>query len=83
MRKLTIYFTFSLLSISLFISCVPLNPVNDFFGIHMNIGEEEDFQIISYNEVDGIKYQNSINMDPKINAWAEISNDEATIKNCK
>ncbi|MCB9207554.1 MAG: hypothetical protein H6611_09665 [Ignavibacteriales bacterium] len=80
MRKSTKYFTFSLLTISFFISCVPLNPVNDFFGIHMNIGEEEDFQIVSYNEVDGIEYQNSINMDPKINAWAEISNDEVIIK---
>ncbi len=70
----------SAIVIAALISCSPLNPVNDFFGIHMNLDEESSFQIVSYNDVDGITYKNSINMNPKINAWAEISTKEITVK---
>jgi hypothetical protein len=69
-----------IISYLLISACSPLNPVNDFFGIRMNVDEEKNFKIVSYNDIDGITYQNSVNMDPKINAWAEISPNEVTIK---
>lgn len=62
------------------ISCGPLNPVNDFFGIQMNPSDEANFVIINYTDIDGISYKNSINMNPKINAWAEFSSNEITLK---
>ena len=72
--------TFLFILITLLNSCSPLNPVNDFFGIHMNPTDEANFEIVKYNDVDGISYKNSINMDPNINAWAEISENEITVK---
>lgn len=69
-----------ILIIFLQISCGPLNPVNDFFGIQMNPEEEMNFVLVSYNEIDGITYKNSLNMNPKINAWAEFSANEITLK---
>lgn len=68
------------LSIVLLTFCSPLNPVNDFFGIRMNVDEEANFKIVSYNDADGVSYQNSVNMDPSINAWAEITSNEITVK---
>lgn len=80
--KITKYFMI-ILSCSiclLFEACGPLNPVNDFFGIQMNPDEETNFQIVSYSDVDGISYKNSVSMNPKINAWAEISTKEIVLK---
>lgn len=62
------------------IACGPLNPVNDFFGIQMNPSDEANFVIVNYTDIDGISYKNSINMNPKINAWAEFSSNEITLK---
>lgn len=61
-------------------SCGPLNPVNDFFGIQMNPSDEANFIIVDYTDIDGITYKSSINMNPKINAWAEFSANEITLK---
>lgn len=61
-------------------ACGPLNPINDFFGIQMNPTEEANFIIVDYNDIDGVTYKNSINMNPKINAWVEISTNEITLK---
>lgn len=61
-------------------SCGQLNPINDFFGIQMNPDEETNFQIISYSDRDGITYKNSVTMNSKINAWAEISTNVITLK---
>lgn len=72
--------TFLFILITLFNSCGPLNPINDFFGIQMNPTDEANFVIVKYNDVDGISYKNSINMDPNINAWAEITSNEITVK---
>ncbi|MCB0744288.1 MAG: hypothetical protein KDC67_10320 [Ignavibacteriae bacterium] len=80
MKSIQRYLVILLAAFLFLTACGPLNPVNDFFGIRMNIDEEANFKIVSYNDVDGVKYQNSINMDPKINAWAEISANEVTIK---
>ena len=62
------------------ISCGPLNPVNDFFGIQMNPDEETNFIIVNYSDIDGATYRNSISMNPKINAWAEFSVSDITVK---
>jgi len=73
---------FSVLIIMSFVflsTCSPLNPVNDFFGIQMNPEDEANFVIVNYTNVEGITYKNSMNMNPSINAWAEISTDEVTI----
>lgn len=65
----------------LFLSgCGPLNPINDFFGIQMNPDEEAKFIIVNYSDIDGITYNNSITMNPKINAWAEFGNNEIILK---
>ena len=80
MKSIQKYLVILLATFLFLTACGPLNPVNDFFGIRMNIDEEANFKIVSYNDIDGVKYQNSINMDPKINAWAEISANEVTIK---
>jgi hypothetical protein len=72
--------TILILFVFLIISCGPLNPVNDFFGIQMNPDEETNFQIVSYSDVDGISYKNSMTMNPQINAWAEISAKEIVLK---
>ncbi len=80
MKKIKIYFSISILTYLILSACAPLNPINDFFGIRMNINEEKNFKIVNYNDIDGITYQNSVDMDPKINAWAEISPNEITVK---
>lgn len=46
----------------------------------MNPLEENNFNIISYNEIEGVKYQSSPNMNNEINAWAEISTEQIRIK---
>lgn len=69
-----------ILSIFMFLYCAPLNPVNDFFGIQMNPDEEANFVIVNYTDVDGVTYKNSMNMNPQINAWAEVSTNEVIIK---
>ncbi len=76
------YFSFFLvLFISgLFWNCSSTNPINDFFGIQMNLPEENHFKIISYNEFDGVKYQSTAKMEPAVNAWAEVSVDDIRIK---
>ncbi|MBK7106455.1 MAG: hypothetical protein IPH62_14335 [Ignavibacteriae bacterium] len=74
-----IFYSLILLT-NFFSGCGSLNPINDFFGIHMNIDEEQNFKIVKYNEIDGISYQNSISMDPKINAWSEITSNEIVLK---
>ncbi len=61
-------------------SCSPLNPINDFFGIQMNPTDEVNFIIVKYNDIDGITYKNSISMNPKINAWAEFTANDITLK---
>jgi len=72
---LSLYHSLILLS-----ACGSLKSVNDFFGIQMNSKEEKDFQIYSYSEVEGIKYQSNERMDPDINAWAEIGVEDIIFK---
>lgn len=78
--KLLKIITFLFTLVVLLNACGPLNPINDFFGIQMNPTDEANFVIVKYTDVDGISYKNSINMNPNINAWAEITSDEITVK---
>ncbi len=71
---------YSFLSLIFLSACGPLNPINDFFGIQMNPDEEANFMIVDYSDIDGITYNNSITMNPKINAWAEFGSNEITLK---
>lgn len=71
---------YSFLPLMFLSACGPLNPINDFFGIQMNPDEEANFIIVDYSDIDGITYNNSINMNPKINAWAEFGGNEITLK---
>ncbi|MCW8848866.1 MAG: hypothetical protein OQJ81_02720 [Melioribacteraceae bacterium] len=80
MKSLIYSATLIIIFVFLLISCGPLNPVNDFFGIQMNPDEETNFEIVSYSDSDGISYKNSISMNPKINAWAEITAQEIILK---
>lgn len=80
MKKIKNYLSILIITCFVILSCAPLNPINDFFGIRMNIGDEKNFKIVKYNDIDGITYQNAPNMDPKINAWAGISPNEITVK---
>ena len=67
--------------ISIFLdSCGTTTPVNDFFGIQMKPEEENNFKIVSYDEIDGIKYQSSPTMDNDVLAWAEINPESIVIK---
>lgn len=76
LKKITFLFTL----VVLLNACGPLNPINDFFGIQMNPTDEANFLIVKYTDVDGISYKNSVNMNPNINAWAEITANEITVK---
>ena len=76
MKKLII---FTLISIVLY-SCGTTSPVNDFFGIQMKPEEENNFNIVSYDELEGIKYQSSPSMDSDVLAWAEIDPESIVIK---
>lgn len=73
-------FLYYFLLLLLLSGCGPLNPINDFFGIQMNPDEEAKFIIVNYSDVDGITYNNSITMNPKVNAWAEFGNNEIILK---
>lgn len=76
-KKTTLILIYTLIQL---ISCAPLNPINDFFGIQMNPTDEEYFQIVSYSDTEGIAYKNSITMNNKINAWAEFEPNQIVIK---
>jgi len=69
-----------ILSALFFVSCASTNPINDFFGIQMNPDEEQNFQIVKYNEMNGVTYRSSTNMDPSISAWADIGAEDVRIK---
>ncbi|MEE9430311.1 MAG: hypothetical protein V3V16_04675 [Melioribacteraceae bacterium] len=60
-------------------SCGTSNPVNDFFGIKMHPLDEQSFEIVGYSVKDGISYKNSIMMEPKLSAWAEVSINDVKI----
>ncbi|MCB9209724.1 MAG: hypothetical protein H6610_05415 [Ignavibacteriales bacterium] len=64
----------------LLFGCGSSSNLNDFFGIQMNPTEENNFKIVSYNDTEGIKYQSSVNMNPNINAWAEIGVEKIYFK---
>lgn len=79
MKKILLKNLIILISLVL-VSCASTNPINDFFGIQMNPEEEQNFQIVKYNETDGVTYQSSRDMDPSISAWAEIGVEDVRIK---
>ncbi len=76
MKKTVIFILISMF----LLSCSSTNPINDFFGIQMNPEEENNFKIVSYNEIEGIKYQSSLSMDSDVLAWAEINPESIIIK---
>ena len=82
MKIIKMIFRYIILIITMIIllSCGSMKSINDFFGIQMNPLEEKDFQIYSYSEVEGVRYQSNAKMDPDINAWAEIGVEEITFK---
>lgn len=82
-EKSVIFLKVKLIFITLLLmlnACSSLKPINDFFGIQMNPSEEQNFRIIHYDEINGVTYKNSLNMNPNINAWAEIRIDDIRIK---
>jgi hypothetical protein len=62
------------------ISCSPLPPINDYFGIKMNPDDAKNFKIISYSEKGGASYHGSLKMDEKIFAYAELGDKVFIIK---
>jgi len=70
------FFSITLL---IFNSCVPSNPVNDFFGIEMHPLDEKSFEIVNYTVDDGINYKSSIMMNPNLFAWAEVGLNDVKV----
>ncbi len=78
-KKNVIRLFFFSITLLIFTSCVPSNPVNDFFGIEMHPLDEQGFEIVNYTIEEGINYKSSIMMNPNLFAWAEISLNEVKI----
>ena len=56
----------------LLFSCASRSLINDYFGIQMDPAEADNFRIDSYSPEKGVRYANTLNMNPLVNAWAEV-----------
>ena len=68
-----------LFTITIF-SCTPPPPMNDFFGIKMDLTDVNRFKIQSYSKEYGATYNGTANMKPQIYAYAELIGNQIIIK---
>ena len=78
-KNLKIILNILLLQIIILTSCNP-KTMDDFFGIQMDPQYIDNFEIVSYSELEGAKYKSNALMNPLVYAYAEMGPNTVHIK---